>query len=50
MKIRIKRANTVKPAIEMLGYVLTLRHDNYMLAIEYLEELRQAAIWAKRGE
>jgi hypothetical protein len=47
MKIRIRRANTGKPAIEMRGYVLTLRYENYMLALEYLEELRQAAIWSK---
>jgi hypothetical protein len=43
MKIRIKRANTTKPI--QVAYWLDNRQ--WWLVQEYVDELRQAAIWSK---
>ncbi len=43
MKIRIKRANTTTP--RQVAYWLDNRH--WWLVQEYVDELKQAAIWSK---
>jgi hypothetical protein len=46
-RIRIKRANTNRPVIIMEGYVLTLLYNKFMLVRDYVDELKQAAIWSE---